>query len=97
MSLSVWRAVGDFVVLSKDNGKSNSGLILDAPYVVTSVGESVPTDITEGVNVVLFDDEKMTVLDPSDSNSPHIVHYKNICAATYDGGEVVPVVHLRGF
>lgn len=95
--VNIWRAVGDFVLLTKDDGKSNSGLIIDAPYIVISIGEFVPTDLTEGISVVLCDDTVLTHIEPSNPNSPYVVHYKNICAATFDGGEVVPMVHLRGF
>jgi hypothetical protein len=97
VSLSVWRAVGDFVLLTKDDGKSNSGLIIDAPHIITSIGEFVPTDLTEGVSVVLCDDAELTHIEPSNPNSPFVVHYTKICAASFDGAEVVPMVHLRGF
>lgn len=97
MSLSIWKAIGEFVLLAKDDGKSKSGLIIDAPYTVTSIGADVPTGLTEGIVVALCDDTVLTHLDPSNPKSPYVVHHRNICAASLDGGDEVPIIHMRGF
>lgn len=78
-----WKAIGDFIILAKDDVKSNSGLILDAPYTVMSVGGFVPIDIECGEVVVLSDDAELTHIEPSNPNSPCAVHYSKICATSF--------------
>ena len=78
----VWKAVGEFIILAKDEVKSNSGLILDAPLIVMSVGGFVPVDIECGESVVVTSDAELTLLEPSNPNSPCSVHYSKICATT---------------
>ena len=81
-----WKAVGDFVLLQKDEGQNKLGLIIDAPYIVASLGEFVPTDLVEGDRVVLCDDAEPTHLEPSNPHSPCVVHYTKICAASSNDG-----------
>jgi len=96
-----WKAIGDFLILAKDEVKSNSGLILDAHYSVVGVGGFVPIEIECGDVVVLSDDAELTHIEPSNPNSPCAVHYRNICATSVGEGEPIvftpeafPVLHL---
>ncbi len=82
-----WKALGDFIILAKDEVKSNSGLILDSHYIVASVGGFVPVDIECGEVVVLSDDAELTHIEPSNPNSPCAVHYSKICATSLGDDE----------
>jgi hypothetical protein len=88
-----WKAIGDYIILAKNDVKSKSGLILDAPYIVMSIGGFVPIDIECGVAVVLSGDAEPTYLEPSNPNSPCAVHYRNICAT--DGGDEPDYIEMH--
>ena len=42
-----WKALGEFVLVAKHEEVSDYGLLVDAPYVVLSVGGFVPVELYE--------------------------------------------------
>tara|TARA_B100001175_G_C19482446_1_gene627902 strand:+ start:78 stop:362 length:285 start_codon:yes stop_codon:yes gene_type:complete len=88
----VWKAIGDFVILAKDDAKSNSGIILDTDYIIVGVGGFVPVDIECGDGVALIANAEPTLLEPSNPNSPIAVHYSNICSISINNSMEVGYV-----
>ena len=75
-----WRAVGEFVLLKKENVKSELGLIIDVNYCVKSIGDTVPLRLNRNDTVVVADEGQITPLLPADRLNLFIVHYKDIVA-----------------
>jgi hypothetical protein len=75
-----WRAVGEFVLLKKDNQENEMGLIIDTHYCVKSIGDTVPLRLNRNDMVVVNDGATITPLTPSNRLNLFIVHYKDLVA-----------------
>jgi hypothetical protein len=75
-----WRAVGEFVLLKKDNEVNEMGLIIDTHYCVKSIGDTVPLRLNRNDMVVVNDGATITPLTPSNRLNLFIVHYKDLVA-----------------
>ena len=76
-----WKALGDFVLLGKEEAVNDYGIIVDTPFKVISGGGFVPIDLYEGDIVsVNVSTEELTKLEPSNPTSPVAIHYNKIQA-----------------
>jgi len=75
-----WRAVGEFVLLKKDNQENEMGIIIDTHYCVKSIGDTVPLRLNRNDMVVVNDGATITPLTPSNRLNLFIVHYKDLVA-----------------
>ena len=76
-----WKALGDFVLLTKHEHENDYGLIVDSPLRVISIGGFVPIDLVEG-NIVSLNvsASELSKVEPSNPTSPLVVHYNKISA-----------------
>ena len=83
-----WKALGEFVLVTKHEEVSDYGLIVDAPYVVLSVGAFVPIDLYQADIVSLnVNPTELNKVEPSNPASPLMAHY-TVIGAVLSGEEV---------
>ena len=83
-----WKALGEFVLVTKHEEVSDYGLIVDAPYVVLSVGGFVPVELYQADIVSLnVNPTELNKVEPSNPTSPLMAHYTAI-GAVLSGEEV---------
>lgn len=75
-----WSAAGVFVLLKRDSGESEAGLIISTHYCVKSIGDAVPIKLNRGDSVIVSDDAKLLPFTEQHPQGLYIVHYSDIVA-----------------